>query len=114
MKYISLFCYSMRWNIEVSYYEQKTFCSLCSYMLRSRKGIEMLVNLINISYCAIKLLLYEDELFAEFRNESVQESHFVLSEQIRAQIFYTTLVGNIETSINSNWLIKPLKQVIHL
>ena len=42
MKYIPLFCYSMRWNIEVSYYEQKTFWSLCNYMARSRKGIEML------------------------------------------------------------------------
>ena len=27
-------------------------------MVRSRKGIEMLVNLINISYCAMKLLPY--------------------------------------------------------
>ena len=72
-KYIPLFCYSMRWNIEVSYYEQKTFWSLCNYMARSRKGIEMLVNIINISYCAMKLLPYQDELFASsamkvFRN----------------------------------------------
>ena len=104
MKYIPLFCYSMRWNIEVSYYEQKTFWSLCNYMARSRKGIEMLVNIINISYCAMKLLPYQDELFAEFRNESVQEFRFVLSEQIRAQIFYAPLVKNIETSINSKRL----------
>ena len=32
MQYIPLFLYSFRWNIEVSYYEQKTFWSLCSYM----------------------------------------------------------------------------------
>ncbi len=76
----------------VSYYAQKTFWSLCSYMVRSRKEIEMLVNLINISYCAMKLLPYQEELFAEFRNESVQEFRFALSEQIRAQIFYTTFV----------------------
>ena len=44
MKYIPLFLYSFRWNIETSYYEQKTFWSLCSYMVRSCKGIEMLVN----------------------------------------------------------------------
>ena len=25
MKYIPLFLYSFRWNIEISYYEQKTF-----------------------------------------------------------------------------------------
>ena len=48
MKYIPLFLYSFQWNIETSYYEQKTFWSLCSYMVRNCKGIEMLVNLINI------------------------------------------------------------------
>ena len=53
MKYIPLFLYSFRWNIETSYYEQKTFWSLCRYMVRSCKGIEMLVNLINICYCAM-------------------------------------------------------------
>lgn len=56
IQYIPLFCYSFRWNIEVSYYEQKTFCSLCSYMVRSRKGVEQLINLINITYCAMKML----------------------------------------------------------
>ena len=56
MKYIPLFLYSFRRNIETSYYEQKTFWSFCSYMVRIHKGIEMLVNLINISYCAMKLL----------------------------------------------------------
>ena len=42
MQYIPLFLYLFRWNIEVSYYEQKTFWSLCSYMVRSCKGIEMM------------------------------------------------------------------------
>lgn len=70
MKYIPLFCYSFRWNIEVSYYEQKTFWSFCSYMVRSRKGIETLVNLINIAYCAMKILPYQDEAFSKYRTES--------------------------------------------
>ncbi len=38
MKYIPLFLYSFRWNIETSYYEQKTFWSLCRYMVRSCKA----------------------------------------------------------------------------
>ena len=42
------------------YKSKKTFWSFGSYMVRSCKGIEMLVNLINISYCAMKLLLYQD------------------------------------------------------
>ena len=62
MPYIPLFLYSFRWNIEVSYYEQKSFWPLCAYMVRSRRGIETLVNLINISYCAVKLppIIYRD------------------------------------------------------
>lgn len=58
MQYIPLLFYSFRWKIEVSYHEQKTFCSLCGYMVHSQKGIEMMVNLINISYSALKILPY--------------------------------------------------------
>lgn len=36
MPYIPLFLYSFRWNTEVSYYEQKSFWSLCACMVRSR------------------------------------------------------------------------------
>ena len=112
MQYIPLFLYAFRWNIEVGYYEQKTFWSLCSYMVRSCKGIEMLVNLINIAYCAMKLLPYQDEAFAEYRTKSVQEFRFVLSEQIRKQVFYTTFVDNIENTIKSTAIMNALKQLI--
>ena len=111
MQYIPLFLYSFRWNIEVSYYEQKTFWSLCAYMVRSRNGIEMLVNLINISYCAMKLLPYKEEAFAGYRNASVQEFRFALSEQIREQIFYVNLAQNIETHIKSNVIANALKHL---
>ena len=111
MQYIPLFLYSFRWNIEVSYYEQKSFWSLCSYMVRSRKGIEMLVNLINISYCSMKLLPYLEEPFTQYRDVSVQEFRFVLSGQIRQQIFYVDLVQNIETHIKSSAIIKALKHL---
>ena len=112
MKYIPLFLYSFRWNIETSYYEQKTFWSLCSYTVQSCKGIEMLVNLINICYCAMKILPYQDEQFSEYRTKSVQEFRFELSQGIRSQIFLTNFVRNIETLIKSNVIIKALKQLI--
>ena len=112
MKYIPLFLYSFRWNIEVSYYEQKTFWSLCSYMVRNRNGIEMLVNLINISYCAMKILPYQDVNFKEYQDKSVQEFRFVLSSQIREQVFYAHFVKNIESRIKSNALINTLKMLI--
>ena len=109
---LPLFLYSFRWNIETSYYEQKTFWSLCSYMVRNCKGIEMLVNLINICYCAMKILPYQDEQFSEYRTKSVQEFRFELSQGIRSQIFLTNFVRNIETHIKSNVIIKALKQLI--
>ncbi len=111
MQYIPMFLYSFRWNIEVSYYEQKTFWSLCSYMVRSQKGIEMLVNLINIAYCAMKLLPYQDDHFSKYRNGSVQEIRFALSSQIREQIFFTTFVQNAETIIKSNPVTTALKKL---
>ena len=112
VQYIPLFLYVFRWNIKVSYYEQKTSWSLCSYMVHSCKGIEILVNLINIAYCAMKLLPYQDEAFAEYHTKSVQEFRFALSEQIRKQVFYTIFVDNIENSIKSNAIMKTLKQLI--
>ena len=79
MQFILLLCYYFRWNIEVSYYEQKTFWSLCSYMIRSQKGVEMLVNLINTAYCAMKILPWQEEVFSKYHTESVQEFRFALS-----------------------------------
>lgn len=111
MPYIPLFLYSFRWNIEVSYYEQKSFWSLCAYMVRSRKGVEMLVNLINISYCAMKLLPYMEETLSQYRGGSVQEFRFALSEQVKRQIFYVNLVQNIENHIKSTALIKALQRL---
>ena len=92
-------------GIEISYYEQKTFWSFCDYMVRSRKGIEMLVNLINISYCAMKILPYQDKYFSKYRTKSVQEFRFELSQEIRKQIFFATFVKNIETHIKSETMI---------
>ena len=112
MDYIPLFLYSFRWNIEVSYYEQKTFWSLCSYMVRSRKGIEMLINLINIAYCAMKLLPYQEGAFSKYRNESVQDFRFALSERIRQEVFFATFVKKSESVIKSSVLMRALKCLV--
>lgn len=81
-------------------------------MVRNGKGIEMMVNLINIAYCALKILPYQKEAFFAYHNESAQELRFVTSEQIRQQIFYTRLLQNIENNIKSNLLMKSLKRWI--
>ena len=112
MQYILLFLYAFRWNIEVSYYEQKTFWSLCSYMIRSKKGIETMVNLINISYCAMKILPYTDETFSQYKDTSVQEFRFALSQQINQQVIFATFVKNVETAIKSSMVVKAIKTAL--
>ena len=112
LKYLPFLLYSFRWNIKTSYYEQKTFWSLSNYMVRSCQGIEMLVNLINISYCAMKLLPYQNKSFFAYRTKSVQEFRFELSQGIHSQIFFATFVQNIETHIKSNKVANALKQLI--
>lgn len=112
MNYIPLFLYQFRWNIEVGYYESKTFWSLCSYMVRGRKGIEMMVNLTNITYCAMKLLPYADESFSDYRGCSTQEVRRALSEQINSQIFFMGFVKNIESRIKSERLARCLKMAM--
>ena len=72
----------------------------------------MLVNLINISYCAMKILPYQDVNFKEYQDKSVPEFRFALSSQIREQIFYAHFVKNIENHIKSNLLINTLKMLI--
>jgi len=110
MQYIPLFLYRFRWKIEISYYEQKTFWSLCNYMVRSRKGIEMMINLINVAYCAMKLLPVKEAAFNKYRSYSVQEFRFVLSEQIREQVFFASFVETLEINIKSHAIIGRLEQ----
>lgn len=68
--------------------------------------------LINVAYCAMKLFPYQDESFSDFRDNSVQDFRFALSEGIRQQVFFATLVQNIETQIKSSSMINALKQAI--
>ena len=82
-------------------------------MVRSCKGIEMLVNLINISYCAMKILPYQNEHFSQYRTKSVQEFRFELSQGIRSQIFFAAFVKDIETHIKTTAVKKALNQLIH-
>lgn len=71
-----------RLYVETSYYEQKTFWSFCNYMVRSCKGIEMLVNLINISYCAMKILPYQKSNWTSILRQIFPSFNHYSSHQI--------------------------------
>ena len=112
MNYVPLFLYIFRWNIEVSYYEQKTFWSLCRYMVRSSHAIELVVNLINIAHCSMKILPYSDTYFENNKNESVQEFRFQLSKSIKEQVFIATFVAFVESTNKSESALNLLKEQI--
>ncbi len=112
MEYLPLFLYKIRWNIEVSYYEQKKFWSFCRYMVRHLHGIEMFVNVINLAYSTTKLLPYVDATFVSYQIQSPQEFRFFLSEQIREQLIFVTFVKSLENKIKIKSIKNLLKQKI--
>ena len=71
----------------------------------------MLINLINISYAAMKLLPYVDDKFAGYRNKSVQDFRFALSEGIRSQVVFATFVEKVENQIKSTSVINALSGI---
>ena len=89
--------FSLRWNIETSYYETKTFWSFCDYMIRKVQGIERLANLTCISYAAMRLLPYYSMEFQEYQGQSPQEVRYQLGERIRMNIIIDSLGQAIET-----------------
>ena len=109
--FLPLTIYSLRWNIEVSYYEQKTFWALGDYRVRSKVGIERLVNLLTLCYSAVKLLPYSCGDFCALRGLSPQQTRFTLGRSIRREVFFATLAGRPELGKNVSSLLNLLKSL---
>ena len=58
----------------------------------------------------MKLLPYVDDKFASYRNKSIQDFRFALSEGIRRQVFFAIFVQKVETQIKATSVINALKQ----
>ncbi len=112
ISYLPLAWYGLRWNIEVSYYEGKTFWSMEEYRIRSREGIERLVNLISLSYSAMTLLPYSDETFSGYQSASAQETRYEIGQQIQADIILCSFGKFLETIKNCSILIKVVEDYI--
>lgn len=105
--------FSLRWNIETSYYETKTFWSFSDYMVRSVKGIERLTNLTCISYAAVRLLPYYSSDFRDYQGQSPQEVRYQLGEKIRMNIIIDSLGQVIETIKKDLPLKKAFQELMH-
>jgi len=87
ISFLPLTIYALRWHIETAYYEQKKFWSLGDYMLRSKDGIECLMNLLTILYSMMSLLPFLDSYFSFLTDVSPQQARFLLSCQSLFSIF---------------------------
>jgi len=88
--------YSLRWNIEVMFYELKTFWSFGNYMLRSKQGIDNFVNLLAVSYACAKLIPFSDSFFSDFALFSTQTTKYAFGEAIRKELFFANFVDFLE------------------
>ena len=109
--FLPLTIYGLRWNIEVSYYEQKTFWALGDYRVRSKAGIERLVNLLTLCYSAVKLLPYSSGDFCALRGLSPQQARFALGRSIRREVFFASLAGRPELGKNASSLLNLLESL---
>jgi len=91
------FLYSLRWNIEVMFYELKSFWSFGNYMIRSKIAIENFISIISVSYACAKLIPFADEFFSDFSHFSTQTTKYAFGEAIRKDLFFALFVDFIET-----------------
>ena len=110
-KLLPLCIYSMRWSIETSFYELKTFWSFCKYMLRSKNGIERLVNLQSIVYTLMSVLPSIDGRYEFLAEMSIQERRFFLHRVFHRQIFIESFVQRLEISKKYPELLEECKRL---
>ena len=82
------------------------------YRIRSKEGIERLVNLISLSYSAMTLLPYSDETFSMYQSASAQETRYEISQQIQANIILCSFGRFLETIKNCSVLIKVVEDYL--
>ena len=105
LQFLPLTIYSLRWNIEVAYYEQKKFWSFGTYMLRSKVGIERLTNLLSVLYAFMTLLPFYDSTFFSLASNSPQQSRFVIGMTIWHELFSVAFDDRHTSSKNVSFFL---------
>ena len=99
---LAIYCF--RWNIEKIYFELNTFWNFREYKLRSRVGIERLVNLQTLTYALLSMLPYVDNDFCSLEEMSMQERRYTLGRLIDRQLFFEAFVADSESGEKSTLL----------
>ena len=70
---LAYYIYLLRWNIEILFYELKTFWNFGDYKVLSATAIERLLNTICVTYAVMTLLPHLSEGWAYMSDMSIQE-----------------------------------------
>lgn len=92
--------YSLRWAIETSYLELKSFWDFREYRVRSKEAVERLLNLQSLVYGVLSLLPALDASFACLDGLSIQERRWRMGQLITRQMFFQSLARRVETDEN--------------
>lgn len=104
--------YFMRWVIETSYLELKTFWSFREYKVRSKAGIERLLNLQSLVYSVLSLLPSLGDEFVSLEKQSMQERRWQVEQLLSRQIFLETLARRLETDENQLPFLKLCRELM--
>ena len=76
--------------------------------MRSKQGIENLVNLINVAHASMKVLPYVEPSLEKYQRLSAQQVRFHISEFVRSNLFFDSLALRAKTLIKSNRFMQEL------
>lgn len=104
--------YAMRWVIETSYLELKTFWDFREYRVRCKAGIERLLNLQSLVYSVLSLLPSLGNEFSSLEGRSIQERRWQVEQLLSRQIFLEHLARRLETDENQLPFLKLCKDLM--
>ena len=103
--------YGFRWEIEVTFMEQKMFWGLNDYNLLRAIGIERLINLQSIVYAFLCMLPYLDKAFAHLRDYSIQERRFHFGQFIQRQQFCAVILNKLQSDKKDADCAKKIEEI---
>jgi hypothetical protein len=92
--------YKIRWNIEVIFYQQKTFWSFGNYMVRHQEAITKYVNLIGVAYSLAVLLPFMNNKFSQYKFQSPQEVKYHISDCLIKELIFSNLLKTLQVNKN--------------
>ena len=92
-EYLPFCIYTIRWNIEIFFYEIKKFWGLESFMVRKFVSIYRLINFLSVVYASTTLLPYYCKELTSLQGLSTQEIRTCLGEFLR-QVHFLGLIGS--------------------